>query len=79
MDRQEILDKVVLLVCENLEVEQDDVDEGTTFDSLGADSFDKLELVTALEDEFELTIDDEALENIATIGDAVDAIAAAAE
>ena len=79
MDRQEILDKVVLLVCENLEVEQDDVDEGTTFDSLGADSFDMLELVTALEDEFELTIDDVALENIATIGDAVDAIAAAAE
>lgn len=79
MDRQEILDKVIQLVCENLEVEQDDVDEATSFDSLGADSFDKLELVTALEDEFELTIDDGALEKIATISDAVDAIAAASE
>ena len=79
MDRQEILDKVVQLVCENLEVEEADVAEDTTFDALGADSFDKLELVTALEDEFSLSIDDEALEKIATIRDAVDAIAAAGE
>ena len=74
MDRQEILDKVVQLVCENLEVEEADVAEDTTFDALGADSFDLLELVTALEDEFELTMDDEAVEKIATIGQVVDAI-----
>jgi acyl carrier protein len=77
MNHQEILDKVVELVSENLEVDESEITEETTFDDLGADSFDKLELVTAFEDEFELTLDDETLEKIQTIGDAVEAIAAA--
>ena len=46
-------------------------------DLTGGYSKDLLELVTALEDEFDLTFDDEALEKIATVGDAVSAIEAA--
>ena len=42
----------------------------------GADSFDLLELVTALEDELDMQFDDDAVQSIATIGQAVDAIAA---
>lgn len=74
MDRTEILNKVVELVADTLEVEADKIEESTRFDALGADSFDLLELVTAFEDEFGLTMDDDSLEQIATIGDAVDAI-----
>lgn len=74
MDRTEILNKVVELVADTLEVESDKIEESTRFDALGADSFDLLELVTAFEDEFGLTMDDDSLEQIATIGDAVDAI-----
>ena len=77
MDRTEILKKVVELVSDTLEVEGDTIQEDTRFDALGADSFDLLELVTAFEDEFGLTMDDDSLEQIETIGDAVDAIESA--
>ncbi|MDY2788049.1 MAG: acyl carrier protein [Atopobium sp.] len=74
MDRAAILERVIALVCETLEADEDSVDESTTFDDLNADSFDKLELVTAFEDEFDLTLDDEVLASINSIGDAVYAI-----
>lgn len=76
MDRAQITKKVVDLVAETLEVDAADINEKTSFEDLGADSFDLLELVTALEDEFGSKLDDESLQNIKTVGDAVDAIAA---
>ncbi|MCI6274065.1 MAG: acyl carrier protein [Coriobacteriaceae bacterium] len=78
MDHDAILEKVISVVSETLEVPAGvEPTEQTVFKDLGADSFDLLELVTALEDEFDLTFDDEALEKIATVGDAVGAIEAA--
>ncbi|RVU98270.1 acyl carrier protein [Coriobacteriales bacterium OH1046] len=75
MDRNAILERVIEIVLGTLEIGEDtEVDEDTSFKSLGADSFDLLELVTSLEDEFDLTFDDESLEEIATVRDAVDAI-----
>lgn len=74
MNRQEILEKVVELVNDTLDVDNVELNEDTNLKDLGADSFDLLELVTALEDEFELTMDDDDVEKIATIGQVVDAI-----
>ena len=74
MDRKEILDKVVELVSETLEIDEEEIDESKRFDDLGADSFDLLELVTAFEDEFGVQMDDDSLEEIQTVGDAVDAL-----
>lgn len=74
MDRSEIVDRVIEVVSDTMGVDRDELGEDTTFESLQADSLDRIELVTALEDEFELSIDDDALETIATIGDAADAI-----
>ena len=74
MNRQEILEKVVELVNDTLDVDNVELNEDTNLKDLGADSFDLLELVTALEDEFELTMDDEDVEKIATVGQLVDAI-----
>ena len=75
MDRTAILERVIEIVLETLDVEDGiEIDEETSFKSLGADSFELLELVTTMEDEFDLTFDDEALEAIATVRDAVDAI-----
>lgn len=75
MDRTAILERVIEIVLDTLDVDEDiEIDEETSFKSLGADSFELLELVTTLEDEFDLTFDDEALEAIATVRDAVDAI-----
>ena len=65
MNRQEILEKVVELVNDTLDVDNVELNEDTNLKDLGADSFDLLELVTALEDEFELTMDDEDVEKIA--------------
>lgn len=74
MDRADITKKVIDLVAETLECDRGDVTEDTAFADLGADSFDLLELVTALEDEFHAELDDESLQNIKTVKDAVDAI-----
>ncbi len=74
MDRSEIFDKVTMLIAETLEVDADELTETTSFNDLGADSFDMLELVTAMEDEFEVTVDEDGLGEIETIGDAIDVI-----
>lgn len=74
MNRQEILEKVVELVNDTLDVDNVELNEDTNLKDLGADSFDLLELVTALEDEFELTMDDDDVEKITTVGQVVDAI-----
>lgn len=74
MDRASILEAIVRLTAETLEVDEESLSEDTTFDDLDADSFDKLELVTALEDEFGLRLDDEVLEAITSIREAVDAV-----
>ncbi len=77
MARADIYAKVCELVEETLECDGASISEDTRFADLGADSFDLLELVTAFEDEFGLTMDDEALAQIETVSDAVSAIEAA--
>lgn len=74
MDRNEVLSKVMALVSETLEVDVENLAEDTAYADLGADSFDMLELVTAMEDEFGVTVDEEALGKIETISDGVDLI-----
>lgn len=77
MDRDAILQKVIEVVNDTLDIaDGTELTERTSFKDLGADSFDLLELVTALEDELDMQFDDDAVQSIATIGQAVDAIAA---
>ena len=69
---QEILEKVCSIVSEQLSVEAGEVKPDSNFQNdLGADSLDTVELVMALEEEFDIEIPDEAAEGIATVGDAV--------
>ncbi|MFR3450316.1 MAG: phosphopantetheine-binding protein [Collinsella sp.] len=49
--------------------------EATTFDDLDANSLDRLQLVTAMEDEFDIEIDDDKLMSINSVAEAIDAIA----
>ena len=78
MDRDAILAKVIEVVDDTFSLGEDvTLDENTNLKELGADSFDLLELVTALEDEFSMTFADDAVGSIATIGQVVDAIASA--
>ena len=77
MDRDAILQKVIEVVNDTLDIaDGTELTEQISFKDLDADSFDLLELVTALEDELDMQFDDNAVQSIATIGQAVDAIAA---
>jgi len=72
MERDEILEKIVEVIAEQLNVEREDVTEEAAFvDDLGADSLDLVELVMALEAEFGVSIPDEDVESIRTVGDSV--------
>lgn len=79
MDRSEIFDKIAEVVADVLGVNVADISDETTFDDLDADSLERLQLVTAIEDEFDLEIDDETLLSLNSVADAVDAIENAKE
>lgn len=67
-----IAEKVKSIIVEQLGVEEDEVTNEASFvDNLGADSLDIVELVMALEEEFELEIPDEDAEKIRTVGEAI--------
>ena len=68
----EIETRVKKIVVEQLGVKEDEVTTDASFvDDLGADSLDTVELVMALEEEFETEIPDEEAEKLVTIKDAV--------
>jgi acyl carrier protein len=70
-------DRVRKLVCEQLGVKEDEVTPEASFvEDLGADSLDTVELVMALEEEFETEIPDEEAEKITTMKEAIDYIEA---
>lgn len=74
MERSEIFEKVAEIASDVLGINVDDVTEETSFDDLDADSLDRLQLVTAMEDEFDIEIDDDKLEAINSVADAIAAI-----
>jgi len=69
--------RVKKIVAEQLGVNEAEIKTESSFlDDLGADSLDMVELVMALEDEFETEIPDEEAEKIATVQQAIDYISA---
>ncbi|MGD8537456.1 MAG: acyl carrier protein [Candidatus Aminicenantes bacterium] len=73
MERDELLKKIKGIVADKLSISEDQVTEEASFiDDLGADSLDTVELVMALEDEFDLDIPDEDAEKMTTVGKAID-------
>ena len=65
-------DKIKAIVVEQLGVDESEVTmEASCIDDLGADSLDLVELIMALEDEFDIEIPDEEAEKLKTVGDAV--------
>jgi acyl carrier protein len=68
-------ERVKKIIVEQLGVEEDDlVPEAKFVEDLGADSLDTVELVMALEEEFEIEIPDEDAEKIQTVAHAIDFI-----
>ncbi|MBR2045146.1 MAG: acyl carrier protein [Agathobacter sp.] len=72
-------EKIKKIIAESLNVDEDDITTETKFiDDLGADSLDVFEIVMAIEEEFDIEIDNEVAEKIVTVGDAVEQIKKAA-
>ena len=76
---REIFEKVADIASDVLGINADEITEETTFDDLDADSLDRLQLVTAFEDEFDIEMDEERLLAISSVADAIDAIEATQE
>ena len=71
----DIAQKIKEIICEQLDVSADDVvPEASFVDDLGADSLDQVELIMAMEEEFDISISDEDAEKIATVQDAINYI-----
>ena len=72
---EEIQAKIVQIISEQLGKDESDISMSSNFiEDLDADSLDTVELVMALEEEFEIDIPDEAAEKITTVQSAVDFI-----
>ncbi|GGY64384.1 acyl carrier protein [Marinobacter zhanjiangensis] len=70
-----IEERVKKIVCEQLGVKESEVQNNSSFvEDLGADSLDTVELVMALEEEFETEIPDEEAEKLTSVQDAIDYI-----
>ncbi len=68
-------ERVIDIVAEQLGVSKDVIKRETSFvNDLGADSLDTVELVMELEEEFDISIPDDAAEKIQTVGQAIDHI-----
>lgn len=72
-----VFEKIKGIVSQQLGVDADEITMESTFvEDLGADSLDVVELVMAMEDEFDLEIDEEEADGISTISDVVEYIKA---
>lgn len=69
----DVAERVKKIICEQLDVPEEDVVPTASFvDDLGADSLDQVELIMAMEEEFDVSIPDEDAEKIITVQDAID-------
>ena len=76
MTKEELFEKVKEIIVETLNVEEDDITLEASFtDDLDADSLELVDLTMAFEDAFGVKIEDEELENIKTVEDAVNSLA----
>jgi len=72
MSNDPIFEKVKAIIVDQLSVEEEEVTPEASFiEDLGADSLDIVELIMALEEEFEIEVPDEDAEKLTTVGAAV--------
>ena len=71
------LEKIKAIIAEVLNIDGDSITADTTFvDDLGADSLDIFQIIMGIEEEYDIELENEAVEQIQTVGDAIEAIRA---
>jgi acyl carrier protein len=76
-DNRMEFEKLASIIADTLSVDPEEITMETSFtDDLGADSLDLMDIVVALEDELDISISDEKLPEIKTVGDAYELIRA---
>jgi acyl carrier protein len=76
VDKAEVLSDVQKIISEQLGTDMAEVKPDSKFVDLGADSLDTVEIMMALEEKFEITLDEEGAEKISTVQEAADLISA---
>lgn len=75
MTNEELFNSIKRMIVDQLGVDEDTITEDSSFvDDLNADSLDMVELVMAMEQEFDIEIPDDVAEKVVTVRDAVDYI-----
>lgn len=73
MTREQLTEAIRAIIEERLGVAADEItEEKSLVNDLGADSLDSVELIMSIEQKFEMTIPEEATEQIKTVGDIID-------
>ena len=65
-------EKIRAMICEEYEIDEDEVTPETNLEDLNFDSLDMIEIAMDIEDEFNVEVPDEVLEKFITIGDIVE-------
>lgn len=65
---------IIKIISEQLGIPESQLDETTVFADLGADSLDLFQIISALEEEFDIEFEAESAEKIKTVGDAIEYI-----
>ncbi len=71
--------QVIAIIAEQLGISESEIKEETVFADLGADSLDLFQIISALEEEFNIEFENEDVEKIKTVGDAVEYVKAIVE
>ena len=71
------LEKIKAIIAEVLNIDADSITADTTFvDDLGADSLDIFQIIMGIEEEYDIELENESVEQIQTVGDAIEALRA---
>ncbi|MCI1930475.1 MAG: acyl carrier protein [Clostridia bacterium] len=71
--------QIISIIADQLGISESEITEETAFADLGADSLDLFQIVSALEEEFNIEFENEEVEKMKTVGDAINYIKAAVE
>ena len=71
--------QIIAIIVEQLGISEADITEETAFADLGADSLDLFQIISALEEEFNIEFENEDVEKIKTVSDAIEYVKAVVE